>query len=312
MRRISILILTAAILPAHAQSLSVRSYPIDKTLSLDQLIAELRDDDIVNNATDAVSAIMRYPTSPIARLFQALDDPDWQTRQVACDLLWSIRTSQDPPPQIENDMYRQTHARWAPESNAPKWRTSQYPEITQRLVEVTFEGLRDDQTPYEDGRSRALMYTNAVHGFFRMITCAQDWIPQLRTAIESDDAQQRYFAAMIAARAGVTQLIEPTCAILLPDLRDNDVEEDAKYAVWALYGFGQDLLPIIRREMPSADQQQRDLMQLLMLDIKDPPKDEAEQEQRGRRYNTVTRVVFDPVISPPQGVGWWWIRQRER
>lgn len=309
MRIIPILIIAAITSTAHAQPrpLSKRPYPIDTTLTLEQLISELRDDDIRSNAEQAMRAILRYPTSPVERLYEALDDPEWQTRQIACHLLWSIRTLHERLASTNNDMVDTTSRYARSQRDLPAWRQSEYPPVTKRLVEVTIEGLRDDQTPYERVDRRALMYTNAAHGLFRLIPIAHDWIPQLREALHSDDNQQRLFAAMIAGRAGIASLVEPAAAELLPHLRDNDIREDAKFAVWALGGFDRELLPILQRAIPTADPQQRDLMQLLMLDMIDPPTTLAEREERGRRYNNISRSVHDPVTEPPREFCWWWV-----
>jgi len=281
---------------AHAQQATHRS--------LEELIAELGDDDVKNNATGAIDAIMAYPTSPVERLFVALDDPDWQTRQIACNLIWNIRTAHEPI-ESKNDMFRTSAWRWQIKTTDPQWRSTDIPAVTDRLVAVTIEGFRDDDTPYERSKNRALMYTNAVHGMFRIIPIAHQWRDELERAMESDDAQQRLVAAIVLAQAGVEQSIERVCQILLPHLRDNDIEEDAKFCVWALTGYGKELIPVLKRALPDADSQQHDLLTLLMLDLVDPPKTKAERIERSR-YNSITNIVHDPVAEPPFGSTWSW------
>ncbi len=150
------------------------------------------------------------------------------------------------------------------------------------------------------------MYTNAVHGMERMIPIAHHWRGQLEKAMESDDPQQQVVAAIVLARAGVVESIIPASEILLPHLRDNNIEDDAKFCLWALSGFGKDLLPILKEAMPKADAQQRDCMMLLTIDLIDPPTSQAERIERSR-YNSITKNVFDPVAEPPRVETWSWL-----
>ena len=287
------------------QTLRRFEYPIDHSMTLDQLIAELGDDDVLRNAQAAIKAIMSYPSSPVDRLYEALDDPDWQTRQIACDLIWNIRSAHEPI-ESTNDMFRSTNRRWRIKPTDPRWRLSEIPEITSRLVEVTIEGFRNDPTPYDNPHNRALMYTNAVHGMKRMIPVAHRWRGELETAMESDDPQQQLVAAIVLARAGVVESIQRTTQILLPHLRDNDIEDDAKFCIWALGGFGKALIPLLEDALPSADAQQRDCITLLILDLIDPPQSIAEGIERSR-YNSITQNVHDPITCPPHADTWSWL-----
>lgn len=310
MRILPIIIIAAFTAAAHAQyrPLSKRDYPIDTTLTLDQLIAELRDDDYRKNATLAMQAILSYPTSPLDKLYETLDHPEWQTRQIACYLIWRVRDTQEflgssDKETIDSIKRYSKHLR-----ELQSWRLTETPPITERLVEVTIEGLRDDQTPHEHAERRALMYRNAEWGLRVLTPHASGWIPQLREALTSDDHQQRLIAAMIVARSNTTELIEPACAILLPHLRDNDIRQDAIYALWALSQFDSNIIPILQRQLPRADQQQRELIQLLILNQMDPHATPAEREARGRRYNHITTVVHDPVATPKLDT-WSWLDQ---
>jgi len=295
---------------ASGQGLHRFDYPIDHSMTLDELIGELANDNVTRNAQSAVKAIMTYPNSPIDRLYEALDDPDWQTRQIACDLLWSIRAAHEPI-ESDNDMSRTTNWRWRIKPADPAWRQSEIPDITDRLVAVTIEGMRDDRTPFDYPNNRALMYANAVFGMLRMIPVAHHWRGQLDVAMESDDPQQQLIAAIILARAGVIESMDRASLIILPHLRDNDIEDDAKFCLWALTGFGKDLLPILKAAMPSADAQQRDCMMLLTIDLINPPKNSAERIERSR-YNSITKNVYDPVVEPPRADTWAWLNSLSR
>jgi len=280
-------------------------YTIDTTWSLDDLIDELRDDDVRWNARDAVTAIMSYPTSPVERLQQALDDPDWQVRQIACDLLWSIRETYIKI-QSDNEMVRFSYARWRPEPGSPRWRFQVKPPITDRLIAVTIDGLRNDATPYDHSRRRALMYTNAVHGLSRLVPIAHTWQNELEAALDSDDAQQQLLAAIILGMGGVSDSAELASPILLPHLRDNDIKGDARVCLLALMGFGESVMPQLRSAFFGADTQQRDLLTLLILDITDPPVTEADRVARSR-FNSITTIVHDPAVEAAGTSQWSWL-----
>lgn len=285
---------------SNAQALRRFDYPIDHSMSLDQLIAELGDDNVLWNAQAAIKAIMSYPISPIDRLYEALDNPDRQIRQIACDLLWNIRGLEGITSQ-HNDMVYTTYRRWKPnpnDPNCPEWRLTEKPEVTSRLVAVTIEGFEDDDTPYDRDREprRALMYTNAVHGLYRLAPIAQEWRMELEAAAESMDKQQRFFAAFTLAAGGIQESIESALPVLLPHLRDNDIGDDAKLSVWAIAQFGTAVIPYLQRALPDADQQQRELILLIILDLTDPPTTKKELVAR-KELHSITNNMHDPILE---------------
>jgi hypothetical protein len=299
---------------ANAQTLRHFDYPIDHSMSLDELIAELGDDGVLWNAQTAIKAIMSYPNSPIDRLYEALDDPDGQIRQIACDLLWNIRGFEGITSK-HNDMVYTTYRRWIPNANdpnCPAWRFTKKPEVTPRLVAVTTEGFKDDGTPYDRSLEprRALMYTDAIHGLYRLAPIAQDWQAELEAAAQSKDSQQRFFAALTLAIGGVEDSIEIALAELLPHLRDNDTEGDAVICIWAIAQFGKPVIPHLAKVFPSADQQQRELITLIILDLTNPPQTKQELIAR-KEMHSITNIVYDPVLEPTstylrENLRWTW------
>jgi len=261
----------------------------DHSYTLGELLDQFRDDDIRMNMSKASRAFWSHPDLTIEYLYNALNHEDWQVRQVMCDSIWK---------RAQQRKYDGSQRKYVVVSTNPD-----YP-ITEDLVRVTIEGLRHDTTPYDWARRRGLVIYNASSGISRLIPTAYDWAGLLEEAMESDDHQQRLLAAYILGRGGVAQSVERAAEILLPHLRDNTIWGDAKFSVYGLGGFGEELLPYLSESLPIADKQQRDLITLLIMDIKDPPTSEEGLRIRSR-YNSITSTVYDPASQDPPGYMSW-------
>tara|TARA_R110002073_G_scaffold336260_1_gene531410 strand:+ start:172069 stop:173007 length:939 start_codon:yes stop_codon:yes gene_type:complete len=264
----------------------------DHSYSLDELLEEFRDDDIRNNMRKAARVFWSHPDLTIEYIYSALNHEDWQVRQVIAFKIWNRLREK----QIYRSNPRNPDGSW----NGGYFETvpgdADYP-VTEDLVRVTIEGLKDDTTPHDRVRRRGLLISNANLGTSILIPIAHQWSDLLIEAMESDDGQQRFLAAYILGRAGVAQSVERAAEILLPHLRDNYIQSDANFSVYALGGFGTELEPILRDTLPSADQQQRSLIMLLLLNIRDPAITKAQQAKR-LKYNSITTTRPDPTQSP--------------
>jgi hypothetical protein len=269
------MLLTTAVL-AHPHDVPPIE-PINNTIEYDhsytpeELIEQFRDDDIRGNLISARNALLTHPDLKSKHLYVALNHEDWQVRQVVCEIIWNM---QRDPGYI----------------------------VTEDLVSVTIEGLKNDTTPIDRERHRGLIYFNATLGVSKLIPIARQWKHLLEPILESEDRQQQFLAAYILARGGIHESAERVSEILLPHLRDNNIPEDAKFAVYALGGMGPELLPYLTDALVSADHQQRDLIQLLMVNIMNPPITQSEIESRAQ-YNAITSSVHDP--SSQQSPSYW-------
>jgi len=268
----------------------------DHSYSLDELLDQFRDDDIRMNLSKAAPVFWSHPDLTIEYIYGALNHEDWQVRQVIAHKIWRrlqgkkiYHTNPLKPDGSWNGGYYETI------------RGDERNSVTADLVRVTIEGLADDTTPYDHARRRGLIYSNAHFGTLALIPVAHDWVPELEAAMESDDGQQRYLAAYILARAGVARSVERASEILIPHLRDNDIGGDAMFSVYALGGFGEELVPILKRALPVADEQQRDLIMLLLWNIRDPAITEADRIERSR-FNSITKNRYDPSQEPHRDV----------
>lgn len=250
----------------------------DHSYSLDELLDQFRDDDVRYNYSRAARVFFSHPDLTAEYLYASLNHEDWQVRQLICKHIWN---------QAQKRRFDYTTQRYIIESI-----NEDYP-ITEDLIRVSIEGLRDDTTPYDRPRKRGLIYTNARFCTISLTLVAQDWVSQLEAAMRSNDNQQRYFAAYILARAGVAQSVDEASRILLPHLRDNDICADAKFSVYALGGFGDELEPILLKAIPTSDEQQRDLIMLLLWNLREPALTEQDRIKRSR-FNSITRNVYDP------------------
>ncbi len=280
--------------------------PINNTIEYDhsytpqELIEQLRDDDIRGNLLSAKGALMTHPDLSPGILYNALNHEDWQVRQVVCQMIWNFAQARRVfvPNPAEGGQWN--GGQWETIEPDPRYR------VTDDLVRVTIEGLKDDTTPFDTERHRGLVYFNASFGVGKLIPIARDWKHLLEPKLESTDKQQQFLVAYIMARGGVHESVERISEILLPHLRDNTIREDAKFAAYALGGMGPELLPYLRDALIAADAQQRDLVQLLIVNIMDPPITQAEIESRAR-YNTITQTVHDPASQRPSSATWSWL-----
>ncbi len=284
MRGLRVCMLAAATLVALPAGADER---VDR---VDRLIEDFRDDDVRGNAGGACQDLLRVPEPAIDELHAALDSDDWQQRQLAAHVLW----------QYSEPSY------W---SDFPEWRRSPQPVLTQRLFEVTVEGLRDDESvrPVDEERGALALY-NASNGFRRLVPHAQLAKDALLEGLESDDLQQRLLCALILGTGGVGETADRVVPILVPHLADNTIEGDAKWTSRALFMLGERAIPALEaaREA-STDRQQSDLLNLILLNLRGAPASPAEVEAR-RRLNTITGLTHDPTQFDFSRYTMWWLR----
>ncbi|GAB4549069.1 MAG: hypothetical protein Tsb0013_10070 [Phycisphaerales bacterium] len=280
-------IVCAAVACGHAHGQQTR----DETVAA--LIEDLRDDDVRWNADRAMDALVRMRPAPVAALEAVLDSEDWQQRQLACQVLWRLYDGRYYPSR---------------EAGAPPENPNGV-ELSDRLLEVSVEALRDDEMPYGP-RGNAMLH-NAKWCYFRLVTHAERAKAHLRRGLSSDDPQQRLLCALALGNGGVSECVDEVLPILLPHLEDNDIEKDACWCVRAIYRMGDAaLVALVRAREVATDRQQRDLLELLILNLSGPPETRRELEAR-RRLNTITDTVHDPTLDGPRG-GVWWLDQLRR
>jgi hypothetical protein len=175
------------------------------------LVRDLKDDDVRSNADRAINYLTRFRTDAVPHLRKALRSSDWQQRQLAAHILRQVR-------------------QYAPCDD---------------LLRITIEGLRDDNLPHTSAANgsrtgRCLWVNNAHERIEYLVKHPQISRPYLAEAMRSDDPQQRYYAAVIAARTRDLSLIEPAAEILIERLaqrRGNYNPSDA------LTAYGPAILP---------------------------------------------------------------------
>jgi hypothetical protein len=118
----------------------------------------------------------------------------------------------------------------------------------------------------------------------------------LRRGLGSIDAQQRYLAAFLLACAGTTHDVGVVVRELVPHLNDNHTLGDALMAAHALYRLGRQVVPMLHYWRTGADEQGRRLIDLILLDLDQPPRTRDEFVARSWRHG-VTCVYHDPVIE---------------
>lgn len=165
-------------------------------------------------------------------------------------------------------------------------------EPTVRLVEVSVEAMRREWNRPWIGTLLAAPAAGAVRWLAQHPEAAQ---PALRRAIGSDDPQQRFLAAFLLATgsSGVDQGY--VVRELVDHLADNDIEGDAVMACHGLYRLGPPVLPALRAWRPHVDEQARQLLDLVELNLVQPPASEQDFVQR-QSMHRATDVYRDPSL----------------
>jgi hypothetical protein len=235
------------------------------------MIGELKDDNIKWNASRAINGLRASRAVATEPLMKALESDDWQTRQAAAVIL-SQDANVKPTPQ---------------------------------LIKVLVEGLRADALPRENREGRDKRYTmifNAKSSMLALIRYGREAREQVAAALDSDDLQQRFLAAVILGFARQQSESQRVAEILIPHLKDNRIESDAVMAACALYRMGGPIRPYVEAALRNApDSQSRGLLRLILLDLKEPPINNNDYARR-KGMQTAVKGIHDPVawLTPYQ------------
>lgn len=224
-------------------------------------IADLRHDDVEWNAIAAHRRLRSAGPEADAALYEALDSDDRQQRQFAADLL---------------------RERGAPD--------------TERLIEVTVEGLRHDRLPDDGQGGNCPSLANAQSGLRWLSSRTGAALPHLLRGLGSTDGQERFLCATLIAYGGHTEQIGVVTDELIAHVGSNDVPGDGLLAAHALWRLGEPALPFVRASMRWTDDQGYDLLRRIEWDITDPPRTHADFEAR-MRDRRFSRVYRDPVVE---------------
>lgn len=219
-------------------------------------IEALRDDGIRWNAGHAMGELATPAAVPVLR--EALASHDVQQRLLAACVLVRIPT--------------------APSA---------------RLAEVLVEAMRP-----EHSRSlySTLLQPTASLATRYLYHHPRDARPALRDGFTRGDDQQRYLCAFLLACDGSRDDLVPVTRELVHHLRDNDTLGDAMMAAHALHRLGADVLPELLAWRQAVDEQGQQLIELIALDLRNPPRTEAELVGRHAMHR-VSQLYHDPVVQ---------------
>ncbi len=219
-----------------------------ESVQIERLVADLHDDDERWNAYRAIDGLQEIGIAAVPALEDALRSDDWQQRQLAANVLIQIQGIKEKP--------------------------------SDQLLEVCIEALRDDGMPWS--RDGNVMVKNG-RAAAQLLGWHIDRSAQLLVeCLDSEDYQQRFVAALILGAEGCQDHAEAVAKILLPHLRDNDMEDDAMEAAAALYQMGYVALPYLLIEMERTDEQAKHVIEDIIRDIIDPPTNRDERLARAR------------------------------
>lgn len=234
-------------------------------------VRALREDDIHWNAEWGQEVLAADTDRSLPAIEHALDSPDYQTRQLAANLLRQ-RWMRGRPPGPAGDS--------ASDYRAPD-----------RLLEVSVESLADDTfSPHRNWRG-VWTYGNAIDAFSFLCCHAERAAPFLARALASDDVQERSLAAAIASGCGLPGLLPAAAPILRDACYSNAEWGDAQLACVALFRAGPDALPFAEELMRSDDPQAAATGEYLVRRLRGEPMSTAEI----RRLNKITILAIDPL-----------------
>ncbi|MEE9126013.1 MAG: hypothetical protein V3U11_02635 [Planctomycetota bacterium] len=235
---------------------------------LKQLVMDLAHDNVRHNALWAIHFLRKAQQDAAPLLEKALRSRDRQQRQLSAYLL--------------REFVKQP---------------------SDRLLEITVEGLHTDRIPYDserwDSRGGGNMdpeMDNAVQGTRYLLDHTAQGRRFLLDGLFSQDPQQRFLCAFLVGQGGITEHLWCTCQTLIPHLADNSFRGDALMSAHALYGLGRPALPYVQHAMRYGDRQAVQLLSLIELDIVSPPQTSVELANR-QQLQDITTVYADPVIQ---------------
>lgn len=257
------------------------------TAQLDALaIRSLRDDSVVGNAEWAIDVLSERLAAKPGLLEEALRDPDWQCQQLAGTLL-------------RQRYNRENHGT---KNLSPSGFGERRTVVSDDLLRVSVEGLRDDRLPYDQSMRRMTWVFNAKSSFSFLIDHAERAEELLLAALGSDDEQQRWLAACVLGYAGAWHIADRVAPVLVEHLGANTRSGDATACAAALFHLGHAALPVLEAARHDADSQRAKTAQLLVSRIRGDPLSSKDL----RRLNVITSVLLDPSTTPD-----WAIEFRE-
>ncbi len=266
--------------PPSGDATTVATPPFAWSPDVRRLVDDLRDDDVRFNGENAIWELVQLGSNAIPALEYTLGSEDYQARQFAAEALASM------------------HGMYVP---------------SDAFLSVLVEGLADDEYPMDSStpdRNEHTPFTcvfNARTGY-TYLTENPEYVDQadsfLSRALFSDDAQQRFLAALIFAEAGDTYHIARVAQILIPHLEDNFISSDAGCAAYALRVLGPGVRPYLEPFTGSADQQQAGLVRLILHHLDHP---DSLEPVKMLPDDFSMGTYDDPVISWPGITFWGWM-----
>jgi hypothetical protein len=226
-------------------------------------VEDLRDDHLAGNAESAIPRLVSLPPGSLPELEGALAAIDVQQRHLAARVL---------------------RRRGERHGDGP----------SARLLEVTVEGLAAGLADQLIARRLCETWNPAADCTRFLAGHAHTASESLRRALAGGDSQQRFLAAWLLALAADERDAPAICRELVPRLADNAVAGDAVMAANGLYRLGAASLPTLRAWRPWVDEQARSLIDLVELDLSDPPVTLGQFAVR-RGMHRVSDVYHDPA-----------------
>ncbi len=142
-------------------------------------------------------------------------------------------------------------------------------------------------------------YSDTKHAYAALLCGGPRAIPFVRPLLDAGDYATRFRAAHVLARLGDSLHAESISHQMVRHLGHNRVPDDAVFAANALYHIGAPAVPILQSARGYLDDQGRALVDLILLDLRDPPRTKQDFMRREvmQRQHQISRTYADPVVQ---------------
>jgi hypothetical protein len=262
----------------HKRALDLQFDEGETRRYVELLVADLRDDGLLDNARRALDQLAIFATYDPAPLLAALASGDEQQRDLATEVLCELAWEGRPPPELVNrclDDLRSDERKWNHERGMSFLYEHAVAIRAELLVRIDSADEQERRSVHDllwasdrrevlDPATRHRLLQAAVadlassrrsgeatEAFHRLFAHANESTALLLAALNDSDERTRFLAAALLGCASREAAVERAAPILIAHLADNAIIGDGIVAARALWGFGDAALPAIDSALAS-------------------------------------------------------------
>jgi len=246
------------------------------------LVADLRDDDVAWNATNASHQLWEMRSEAAPWLREALHSQDRQQRQLAAEILRAVR-------QVPSETLLRACVEALEHDSAIVLRESEDNQMLQERLDLGIDAAthrRAQGIPLGNAGGSVVWFL-ADHERIRLAA------PLLAGQLDSVDPQASFLSAYLLAHIGGGAWRSVIVPMMVASLADNEICGDALLAVQALARLGVDALPELRIHVLRIDGQAEMLLRHVIASI--AGEDDADAVTLSLEIIREIGFAFDPL-----------------